>query len=256
MTRVGLGWRAPLGAAILANLDRIDVVEVMAEDFFHASAKERRALRTLRRFVPVVLHATSLGLASPEPVDRRLLDAVARVAGWLEPEYWSEHLAFVRGGGVEVGHLAAPPRNAATLAGLHRNYELAARVVGAEPLLENVASLVEPPLCAYSELEWLQLVPGRLLLDLHNLHANATNFGFAAREVVLALSRIGAVHLAGGKRIEGGRVLDDHLHRVPDAVYELLALTPACDTLLERDGRVPPVRGAAGRARPRSGNQT
>ncbi|MFP5247764.1 MAG: DUF692 family multinuclear iron-containing protein, partial [Thermoanaerobaculia bacterium] len=119
--KFGLGWRRELGAGILANLDRIEVVEVMAEDFFDATAEERRALRFLRTLVPVVVHATSLGLASCEPADRRKLDAVARVVGWLEPELWSEHLAFVRAGGVEIGHLAAPPRTRATIDGLQRN---------------------------------------------------------------------------------------------------------------------------------------
>src|SRR5688572_8045644 len=35
--RVGLSWRGPLAAAILSNLDRIDVIELMLEDFIDAS---------------------------------------------------------------------------------------------------------------------------------------------------------------------------------------------------------------------------
>jgi len=247
--RFGLGWRAELGSGILANLDRIDVVEVLAEDYFEATPEQVRALRFLRTQVPVVLHATSLGLASTEPVERKRLDAIARVAGWLEPELWSEHLAFVRAGGCEIGHLAAPPRNDATLQGLVRNVEEARRVVGSLPLVENVASLVEPPCSSYSEEEWLHAVLNAtdcdLLLDLHNLHANATNFDFDARELVTSLpgERIRAIHLAGGKRIERGRVLDDHLHAVPPEVYELLRLVDAPDAMviLERDGNYPNI---------------
>jgi uncharacterized protein (UPF0276 family) len=246
--RYGLGWRAPLGTAIFANVDRIDVVEVMAEDFFAATKNEKRALRFLREHVTIVLHATSLGLASTERVDRGKLDAIARVVEWLEPEVWSEHLAFVRGGGVEVGHLAAPPRNDETLAGLARNIELATRVVGSKPLLENVASLVEPPHCAYDERAWLHAVLDAsqcdLLLDLHNVHANSVNFGFDARDVVTSLphERVKAVHLAGGKRIERNRLLDDHKHAVPDEVFALLAFVVNDDAvvILERDGAYPP----------------
>lgn len=247
--RGGLGWRRDLGAAILANLDAIEVVEVMAEDFVHATRAQQRAMRYLREHVSVILHATSLGLASTEPVDAARLDAVARVIDWLEPELWSEHLAFVRGGGVEVGHLAAPPRNDATLEGLVRNVDTAARVTGSKPLLENVASLVEPPLCAYGEAEWLNAVLDatrcELLLDLHNLHANAANFGFDARAVVRSLphDRVRVIHLAGGKRIERGRLLDDHKHPVPDAVYELLREMRNGDVMvvLERDGEYPAI---------------
>ena len=245
--RAGLGWRAELGAGILANLDRIDVVEILAEDFFAATRAERRAVKFLQSHVPVVLHATSLGLASTEPVDRRRLDALARVVEWLEPEVWSEHLAFVRAGGSEVGHLAAPPRNDATLEGLMRNVEAARRATGSLPCLENVASLIEPPFCTYDEGEWLRTVVAatgcELLLDLHNLHTNATNFGFDAFEVARSLPAARLIHIAGGRRIEGDRVLDDHLHPVPSVVYELLACVDAREAtvILERDGRYPPL---------------
>lgn len=246
--KYGLGWRRELGTSILANLDRIDVVEVMAEDFFCATKEQQRALRFLARQVTVVLHATSLGLASTEPVDARRMDQVARVVEWLEPQFWSEHLAFVRGGGFEVGHLAAPPRNDATLAGLVRNVQTAERITGSRPLLENVASLIEPPACAYDEAGWLHAVLDAttcdLLLDLHNVYANGVNFGFDAASVVSALpaDRVQAIHLAGGKRIERNRLLDDHKHAVPDDVYALLALVtnPEAFVLLERDGEFPP----------------
>lgn len=245
--RFGIGWRAELGAAILAHLDQIDVVEVLAEQYADATAAEQRALRFLARNVTVVVHGTSLGLASAHRVDGKRLAAVARVVGWIEPECWSEHLAFVRAGGVEIGHLAAPPRNEATLEGLLRNLEEARRVVGSMPLLENIASLIDPPFSRWSEPEWIDQVAhasgGRLLLDLHNLHANATNFGFDPFDYLRRIprGRIGIIHIAGGKRIEGNRILDDHLHPVPDPVYAMLGAVADEDAIviLERDGRYP-----------------
>jgi uncharacterized protein (UPF0276 family) len=55
------------------------------------------------------------------------------------------------------------------------------------------------------------------------------------------------VHLAGGRRIKAGdgtRLLDDHLHAVPDPVFDLLTLLGALapqplDVIIERDGRFP-----------------
>ena len=236
--RFGIGWRPELGAAILSNLDRIDAVELLAEEFDESN---RRALGFLRRCVSITVHGTSLGLASTEPVDGRRLDAIARVVEWTEAESWSEHLAFVRAGGMEIGHLAAPPRNDATLEGLVRNVEAARRVIGSAPLLENVATLIDPPFSTYDEIAWMEAVAQAtgcdLLLDLHNLHANATNFGFAPR---IPRCRIGAVHIAGGKRIEGDRILDDHLHAVPDAVFAMLSAVETNLVILERDGRYPP----------------
>jgi uncharacterized protein (UPF0276 family) len=236
--RFGIGWRPELGAAILANLDRIDAVELLAEEYGTAN---RRALQFLRRHVSITVHGTSLGLASTEPVDCKRLDAIARVVEWTEAESWSEHLAFVRAGGIEIGHLAAPPRNDATLDGLMRNVDTAWRVVGSKPLLENIATLIDPPFSTYDELSWMETASRAtgcaLLFDLHNLHANAVNFAFAPR---VPNCPIGAVHIAGGKRIEGDRILDDHLHAVPDEVFAMLAGLSADLVILERDGRYPP----------------
>ena len=71
--RFGLGWRPQLAAGILANLYRIDIVEVIADDFFRASRRNLRALRTLAAQTEVTLHGVSLGLASSVAVDDKRL---------------------------------------------------------------------------------------------------------------------------------------------------------------------------------------
>ena len=131
--RFGIGWRPELAAGILSNLHDIDVVEVIAEDYLSVPRAKLRALRTLSNQVPVVVHGVSLGMASAVPVEAKRLDSIARLVESTRPESWSEHLAFVRGGGYEIGHLAAPPRTAATIEGAARNFASARQVVGALP---------------------------------------------------------------------------------------------------------------------------
>src|SRR5262249_39559665 len=135
----------------------------------------------------------------------------------------------------------APPRNDATLEGLMHNVDAARRVIGSAPLLENVATLIDPPFSTYDEIAGVEAVTRAtgcdLLLALHNLHADATNFGF---QPPIPQCRMGPIHIAGGKRMEGDRILDDHLHGVPDAVFALLAQATADLVILERDGRYPP----------------
>jgi uncharacterized protein len=253
--RVGLSWRSGLAAGILTNLDRIDVVEVIADDYFDAPPKKVKALRTLAAQVPVVLHGVSQGLASTAKADPRRLQKMARVSGVVEPESWSEHLAFVRGGGIEIGHLAAPPRNSHTIEGTCANLELARRIVGTAPMVENIATLIDPPASPLTEAEWIRQIltasDGELLLDLHNLHANALNFAYDPVRFLdqIPCGRVGAVHLAGGRWI--GRLLDDHLHDVPDPVYDLLAELAArtprpLTVILERDGAYPPIEHLLG----------
>lgn len=251
----GIGWRPELAGGILANLDRIDVVEVIADDFLNASGSHRRSLRTLAAQVPLVLHGVTLGLASAVPVETKRLEQTARLFEDVRPHYWSEHLAFVRGGGVEIGHLAAPPRTGATVEGAAANLERARRVVGVPPLVENVATLIDPPGSDRDEAQWIDEILRHsncgLLLDLHNLFANATNFGFDQFDFLrrIPIGGVAAIHLAGGTWVAAGgeqRLLDDHLHDVPDPVYQLLTEVGArahrpLTVILERDGCYPSI---------------
>ena len=258
--RFGVTWQPALAAGILAHLDRIDVVEVIAEDYCGASSRTERALETLARQVPVLVHGVALGPASTTPVDGRRLDRLARLVDRLQPAFWSEHLAWVRSGDIEIGHLAAAPRTRTTIDATAANLARASSVVGARPLVENIASLMEPPASDCSEAQWVSGVVAAsgcdLLLDLHNVHANSLNFGFDPLTYVDSLDpdRIGAIHLAGGCWIDddaagdarGRRYLDDHLHDVPDPVYSLLVevgvrVRRPLTVVLERDGRFPPT---------------
>jgi uncharacterized protein len=254
--RVGIGWRPELARGILANLDRIDVIEVIAEDYARGSARER-ALRTLAAQAPVVVHGISLGMASTVPVDRKRLARLARLVDRVQPESWSEHLAFVRSGDLEIGHLAAPPRTANTIEQTAANLAEARAVVGSMPLVENIATLIDPPASDRDEPQWLsetcQAADAGMLLDLHNLYANAINFGSDPRAFLARLPahRVHAVHISGGRWIKNDgsgerRILDDHLHDPPDPVYELLEeLASRCPhpltVILERDGSYPPI---------------
>lgn len=253
--RVGLGWRGELAAGILSNLAHIDVLEVIADDYYRASRANMDALCSLARQVPVSLHGVGMGLASTIPAEPRRLHAMARLMQTVRAESWSEHLSFVRAGGVEIGHLAAPPRTPASAAGAVANIALASRIVGSAPLMENIATLVEPPASTLDEAEWLaQIIEGAqvpLLLDLHNLYANAVNGGQDPQALLLRLplATVGAVHLSGGHWINepggtGRRLLDDHLHDVPAEVFELLTLLARhapqpLTVILERDGNYP-----------------
>ncbi len=273
--RVGLGWRPELAAGILSRLDAIDVVEVIADDYFDASRKRRRSLTTLAAQVPVTLHGVALGLASCLPVEPWRIEKMARLVNEVEPECWSEHLAFVRAGGIEIGHLAAPPRTEEAVEATLANLANAARVVGAAPQVENISTLIDPPGSALNEAAWLRAIAlhsaSDLLLDLHNVHANTLNFGGDPIEFLCALplEKVAMIHLAGGKWIgpKGRqRLLDDHLHDVPDPVFALLEevasrVAQPLTVIIERDGEYPLIehlvtqldraRGAMARGRAR-----
>ena len=254
--RFGIGWRDPLAAGIVAELDEFDVIEVIAENCLHASARRLRSLRALGREIPLLLHGVGLGPASVSPVDAAHLDRIARVFDDLDCSGWSEHLSFVRSGGYEIGHLAAPPRNEATIAGAVANLNRLRAVVGAAPAVENIATLMAPPASTCDEPDWVSAIAAAaavpLLLDLHNLFANAVNFGFDGGHYLrrFPLSRVSIVHISGGVWIDAAgcdasrRLLDDHLHDVPGELFPMLEVLGECcpqplTIVLERDGRYP-----------------
>jgi uncharacterized protein len=251
--RVGLGWRPEIGSSILEHFDSIDLIEVTPENFLELPRHEIDGFRELGRHIPVMVHALSLGLASRFPVREELLDRIARVVDFLEPEAWSEHLAFVRVPGIELGHLAAPPWSEETIDGAVRNIRRAAQAVGTPPYLENIATLYSPPGSTMTEAEWTRLILDQsstsLLLDLENVYANATN------QIRLAVTSLDSlpintaryIHISGGQITQANSdqfYLDDHHHDTPVAVYDLLEelasrVTIPLSVILERDGHYP-----------------
>ncbi len=258
--RVGMGWRGELAAGIFANLDHIDILEVIADDYFNMDKRGINALRRMSCAIPVTLHGVAMGLASTIPTELARIEKMARLVDAVRPESWSEHLAFVRAGGIQIGHLAAPPRSMQSVAGAIANIEAATRIVGTAPILENIATLIDPPASTLDEAEWItEIILGSatdMLLDLHNLYANCLNFGKdpLTELLRLPLDRVSAVHLSGGRWVREPRqhqhqqprmrLLDDHLHDVPPEVFKLLTLLgqhapQPLTVIIERDGSYP-----------------
>jgi uncharacterized protein (UPF0276 family) len=237
LSGVGLGWRRPL-AHFIAQDTSPGFVEVLAEHLDARGPVPEDLLRLRERGVPLVLHAVSLGLGSAEPPEPKRLATLARLAERLGAVCISEHLAFVRAGGVESGHLLPVPRNEEALEILTENIRLAEAALPVPLAVENVASLFEWPEPAFTEAEWLARVVertgARVLLDVANLYAHTLNHGTDAGAVLAAVprERLAYVHMAGGVSREG-LYHDTHAHALPPGPLELL------EALVERVGPVP-----------------
>jgi uncharacterized protein (UPF0276 family) len=240
---VGIGWRRELAPALLARPDRVAFVEVVAEAC--RDPAQRNEARALASIWPVVPHGVKLSLGSAEGIDDDRARALGRLARETRAPCVSEHVAFVRAGGREIGHLTDLPRTREAVATVARNVaRLRARLPDVPLLLENVAStfawtdheMSEPDFYA----EIVEASGCELLLDVGNLYANALNSCVDARDVLarFPLERIAMVHVAGGV-LEDGFYFDTHAHPVPDPVYALVgcvrAVRPDVPVLLERD---------------------
>lgn len=247
---VGIGWRREI-AGVIADL-RPGFCEVIAESI---SVRRRKArpdpllAGLAARGVPVIPHGVALSLGGAEPVQPKRIRRLAACAEALVAPVVSEHIAFVRAGGIEAGHLLPVPRTREALDVLAANIERTRRELPVPLAVENIASFVEWPESDLTESEFLTELLERtgvlLVLDVANIYANARNRGRDPHQELarLPVERVAYSHVAGGH--EDGRFYHDtHTDRTPREVLDLVAaLRERVDApfMLERDGRYPPT---------------
>jgi uncharacterized protein (UPF0276 family) len=245
---VGIGWRDEL-AGFVDRRPGLGFVEVVAERFHDGEPLPVGLERLRGQGVPVVPHGVRLSLGSAGAPDPGRVGHLGGLAERLGAPLVSEHVAFVRGGGLEAGHLLPVPRTRDALDVLAANVRLAQAELGVPLALEHVAALLEWPAPELDEAafltELLERTGALLLLDVANLYANARNHGgdplvFLDR---LPLERIAYVHVAGGVERDG-LYHDTHAHPTPpgvlDLVAELSARRDPPGVMLERDDDYPP----------------
>jgi uncharacterized protein len=246
----GLLYRAEQRAALFAARPRVEAIELVAEHYLDLTAEQRDELELLRAHFPLTIHALGTSVGSADGIDERYAERIAQLLEFVRPMWWSDHLAFTRYGGVELGAFAPLPLTRAAVETVARNVARLRELVGDTRFaLENPAA---PFAVAGAELSpgaFLAAVAAcadcELVLDLENLHADSWNLGTDAHAVLAAipLDRVAEVHLAGGRRI-GEEYADSHDAPVPDAtwaLYEALCsrrVPPL--TLIEREAPLPP----------------
>jgi uncharacterized protein len=241
----GIGWRPEIAAAV-AGLPGLAFCEVIAEGI--APAVPPRGVAELReRGLAVVPHGVRLSLGGAEPVERARVEHLAACAAALGSPLVSEHVAFVRAGGREAGHLLPVPRSDDGLDALVANIKRTQAELDVPLAVEPIATLLDWPDDRYAEgdflTELLERTGALLLLDVANIYANAVNRDRdpAAELARFPLDRVAYVHVAGGVRHDGF-YHDSHTAPVPAEVVELLGLLDRpVPVMLERDGHYPPA---------------
>jgi uncharacterized protein (UPF0276 family) len=264
---LGIGWRTEI-AGLLPELPGLRFCEVVAESLRHGAALPAPLARLREQGVTVVPHGTRLSLGGAEPLDPRRVHQFTSAAAALAAPLVSEHVAFVRAGGLEAGHLLPVPRSREALRALVRNVRALRTELDAPLALEPIAALFDWPDDELTEADFLtellEQTDTWLLLDLANVHANAQNRGTDPVALLdrLPLERVAYVHVAGGAEHDG-IYHDTHTAPTPEPVLallrELCARHPPPTVMLERDGNYPPadrlrteldaIAGAAGMPR-------
>ena len=246
----GLSFRPAWRWEVVRHRGELGAVECIPDDV--AGPSGLRDLLLIRDAVPMLLHGIGLSLGSAEGLDPARLGHLARIVEAVRPPWFSEHIAFTRAGGLEIGHLMPLPFTREAVATVARNVAVLKRAIPGVPIaLENIAYTFTHPDSEMAEADFVRAVLDEadvhLLLDLENVHANSRNHGYdpIAHLQSLPLERVVEVHLAGGV-VRDGEYADTHTRPVPEESWTLLEwLAPRADmkaVIIERDDDLPPFR--------------
>jgi uncharacterized protein (UPF0276 family) len=251
--RVGLGYRYQIDRWIRANLPSFGVLEVTLDHCLAGGEATRAPIFDLVGKVPLTAHGIGLSIGTETPLDIAYVDAIAALLDRLQAPAYSEHLAFTRVPGRELGNLLPLPKTEGVAASIIDKVRTVQSRISVPFLLENITYIMDWPDCELTDAEFLTLIcretGAGLLLDLENLHLNASNHGLDAYAFLDALpgGLVKEIHLAGGKSVSEPflsrpLLVDSHSYPVPEEALSLLDYTLArqrpATIVLERDYRL------------------
>jgi hypothetical protein len=251
----GLGLRPAHYRDFLDTPQRVDWLEATSENFMVPGGNPLRVLDALRERYPIVLHGVSMSVGSARGLDAQYLRELAALAERVRPLWVSDHLCWTGVHGRQLHDLLPLPYSEEALRVVTRNVRQAQDALGRRLVLENVSSYAEYRGSTMHEWEFLAAVAVEadclLLLDVNNVYVSSVNHSYDAAAFIGALpaGRVQQIHVAGHTRHDT-HIVDTHDHPVADPVWALYrracARFGAVATLLERDGRIPPLAELVG----------
>ena len=245
--KLGVGWRSEISLAISRRKD-LSFVEIVAENYINRDSLPYPLVELSQKGVEIIPHCISLSPGGSSRPHLKRIKKIDQLAKRCNAKLVSDHLCFVRAGGLESGHLLAVPRNKSAKRVILDNIKYIKENLSVPLALENIANI-----CAWENQEYdeasffaeiLEESDCQMLLDVSNLYANSINHKFDAVEYLkkLPLDRLAYVHVAGGTR-KHKFYHDTHAHAIIDDVYSLLQTFKGMKNLpkvmLERDDNFP-----------------
>ena len=248
---LGLGLRIPHYSHLYEHWPAVDFFEIISENFLGAALPPRANLDRVRSRYPIVLHGVSLNLLGHEPLDSSYLDALRRLADYVDAPFVTDHLCWTGAHGVNHHDLLPLPYVPELVELAAERAAYVQKRLGRPFGIENLSSYVDFKASTLSEWEFYTRVIEEsgcyYLLDINNVYVSSENHGFDAESYLASIdySRVLQVHLAGHTRQPDGTLVDTHDHPVCDAVFRLYREAWKAGgpfpTLLEWDDRIPPM---------------
>jgi uncharacterized protein (UPF0276 family) len=240
---VGLMYNPALPEFLRTDLDALDFLEITSDMFWtDFGAGRNPRYEELESWIdvlewtigrrPVVAHNIGLSIGNAGHFDLEYVDHLAEWQRRYRFPWQSDHLSFAEvtaaDGREQHAGVAVPlPYDHDVLEMLVARVQRFQQVVAAPLLLENSVYFVTFSHQDMTEPQFLNALTARtgcgVLLDLHNLYANARNHRFDARDFLeqLDVSRVVETHIAGGTEF-AGMYTDSHAGPCPEPVWQLL----------------------------------
>jgi uncharacterized protein (UPF0276 family) len=253
---VGIGYRRHIHEWTYENLAKFDVLEITLDHCLTGNEAARAAIFDLVGQIPLTAHGIGLSIGTDVPLDLAYVDEIAAIVDRLQAPAYSEHLAFTRVPGRDLGNLLPVPKTQAVAESIIAKVRTVQSRISVPFLLENITYIFDWPDAELSDAALLSLIcketGAGILLDVENLYLNACNHDFDPYAFLdgLPANAVKEVHVAGGVTLEEEFLSqplfqDTHSYPVPEAALDLLDYAlkrqaPAA-IVLERDGRLEAV---------------
>ncbi len=244
----GMGLRrALLGALQAAPAGAFDFLECAPDNWIGVGGRYGEALVELSSRYSLTCHGLSLSLGGVAPLDETFLLRVRRFLDRHKVALYSEHLSYCTDDG-HLYDLMPIPFTEEAVRHVAARIRHVQDVLGRRIAVENV-SYYAAPYKAMEEVDFINAVLAEadcdLLLDVNNIHVNAINHGYDAREFLARMptARIASYHIAGHYDEADDLKVDTHGAAVKEGVWSLLQAAYHAHgvhpTLLERDFNFP-----------------
>jgi uncharacterized protein (UPF0276 family) len=240
---VGVMYNPALPQFLRTDLDAIDFLEVTSDMFWtDRGAGHEPRFEELESWIdildwavtrrPVVAHNIGLSIGNAGSFDLAYVEHLARWQRRYGFPWQSDHLSFAEvtaaDGSEHHAGVAVPlPYDRDVLDMIATRVATVQAMVTSPFLLENSVYFLTFRDQDMTEPQFLNELTARtgcgVLLDIHNLYANARNHGFDEHDFLneLDLTRVVEVHIAGGTEF-AGMYTDSHSGPCPERVWQLL----------------------------------
>jgi len=253
-TLSGISLKPDYYQLILAEQPQIGFFEIHAENYLSKGGPARHYLQQIRQHYPLTVHGVGMSIGGEHPISKEHLERVARLVDEVEPQVFSEHLAWSSHDNNFLNDLLPVAYDQTTLSRVCEHIDQVQSRLKRTILIENPSTYFEFTRSDMSEVAFLTEISRRtgcgLLLDVNNVDVSCFNHGQNPYDYLTAFptDKVGQIHLAGHTIDNNDLVplkIDSHDEPVSTDVWKLyqhtLKLTGDCPTLIERDGNIPPL---------------